>query len=679
MPNKVWTQQAYVPGKTDGSVPVDPKTFGSTGGVNSVPSKTSGTAKKTFTQGGGVSSEGGGVTYGNAGVSYAGANGVNSSNTKTTGTGVKVFVDTGGTGQKSEGGGVGTKGGFSSANGVNVTSKPTTGLGPEVVIDNWTPPDIKVENSGQRVGYLPKYTPEYKEWENKIIEQSVPISGKEVKDLNPRQFLPPDIAPPLIIKDDQNKFWVFNECNQRWWTPDYTVASSVQGGMSPSIGITGNSVGNAAPAIMWNSWDHINQTWLRRDVGKWCQPDNPNEPPMDDCARYGINCPEGLSSGKVFTRIDTDDKLPLRSELVTYGIWSNNTGSMTLYYTCSTSQASESYYRRVYNKPCNSCCSDVQFDIAYGHDGGSGSADLGGFDWITPTNAVYSQYRLLCLEPTKKRFTIGGRELEHIYVINIKRDRMVERVDEGNLELNLAHLSGSLFEAGGRPRNAHTGSNVKVKGTGQILRLIDDSILDLRKDLNISALSSSYSEYTGSDTLTHRSTQAGMVYHMVSGSLEGGVYNKSNPQVFGLMYPNLGIIVLDADKLDSTASFLTCTGSDLFGDNPHKLYTAMSGAALYTDESGDVLGFTARRKVTEYSEYYFIRIKNADYNFTNNPTYRSGSDGMIIDDFVNNHKVYYTTIGLFNEQKECLAIGKISRALQKSYTTEGLTRMRIKY
>jgi hypothetical protein len=139
------------------------------------------------------------------------------------------------------------------------------------------------------------------------------------------------------------------------------------------------------------------------------------------------------------------------------------------------------------------------------------------------------------------------------------------------------------------------------------------------------------------------------------------------------------VIVLDGDYLDRDASFMSVTGSQIAGDNAAKLFTAISGAALYTDPSGDYKGFQARRKKTEYSEYYFVRVKNADYNYTNNPTFQTGSLGDIIEDFVYNPKVYFTSIGLYNEKKECIAVGKLTRPIQKTVTSEGLFKIRLRY
>jgi hypothetical protein len=383
-----------------------------------------------------------------------------------------------------------------------------------------------------------------------------------------------------------------------------------------------------------------------------------------------------LPAGRVFIPIDLGDKLPTQREKITYGIWSGDIGNLTSFFLCSEAQVSSSYHRAVLNSSCSACDSEIQFDVAYGHDGGSGSQDLGGLDSLTPTNAIYGQYRLLCLDAGERRFKIGDRELQHVYIVNVRRARMGDRLDEGNVELNLAHLSGSGFIASGNPVNAHTGSNVRVKGNSQVLRLIDDSKVRFN-ELTTAAYSGAYSPMA--TERVHRTTSAGEVFYMVSGSLEEGIYSGSQPHVYGLMYPRLGIMVLDADKLDVSASFLTVTGSDVAGDNAAKLFTAISGAALFTDASGDRLGFQARRTEYHYAEYYFIRVNNADLNFTNNPTYQTGSEGQIVDDFMGTPKVYITTVGLYNEHKELLAVGKISRPIQKTYTSEALFTVKLKY
>jgi hypothetical protein len=175
-------------------------------------------------------------------------------------------------------------------------------------------------------------------------------------------------------------------------------------------------------------------------------------------------------------------------------------------------------------------------------------------------------------------------------------------------------------------------------------------------------------------------TEAGEVYNMVSGSIEDGVYNSSAPHYYGLMYRRLGIIVLDGGLMDISASFLTVTGSEVAGDNAYKLFTAISGAALFSDASGDRLGFQGRSAEKVKSTHYFVRVKNAEYNFTNNPSFVTGSEGDLAEPLmIGDPKVYITTVGLYNDNHELIAVAKLSKALQKSFTKEALIKVKLDF
>lgn len=376
-------------------------------------------------------------------------------------------------------------------------------------------------------------------------------------------------------------------------------------------------------------------------------PAPPNNPPF-----------ENFGSGKIYTRFESGDIVPNQQEIVTRALWSGNVGNLTTFYTSSAQTATQKrYYYEIFNSGSGECGSEAQFSIAYGHRAGSGSADEGGQIEDTPSRAIYGQYRMLCLNGETTRFTIGGNTTDQIYVVNVNRARMREYLDEGNIELNLAHLSGSEYVAGGADLNTHTGSNVTLAGNSQVLRLIDDSIIN-----------------------PATVTDAGEVHDVVSGSIENGVYNSSNPHVYGKLYKRLGVIVLDANKLDLSASFGSVTGSEVAGDNSYKLFTAISGAAQYTDASGDVLGFAGRSAEKVKSTHYFCRVKNAEYNFSNNPTYVTGSEGDLAEPlFINDPKTYITTVGMYNERKELIAVAKLSQAIKKSFTTEALIKVKLEF
>jgi hypothetical protein len=393
---------------------------------------------------------------------------------------------------------------------------------------------------------------------------------------------------------------------------------------------------------------------------------------------------------------------------VTEGLFSNNIRNLVTFFTGSTSENYSRYYTHVYDEnPKTSLTSSIQFSIAYGHSGGSGSLDEGNKINITPTRAIYSQYRNLVLGKSNIKFNLTGRETDSIYVINYQSKRLKDRLNAGVLELNIAHLSGSQFLAGGGTRSTHTGSNVKLAGNNRVLRLIDDSKISTSPDY----------------------TDVGYSYNIVSGTLENGVYNQTAPHYYGKLIPSLGVVILDGNKLDLSASFATSKASEIEGYNAIKLYKSFSGSALVQDNSGDYLGMKARRVIREYNDYYFIRVLNNEYNFTNNPSriklevpdfmvYKDADpgnphwktnlglpliplpvdptslqgledirrrtllkleNGEISEPFVNNSQVYITTVGLYNSQRELVAVGKLAKPILKNFTEESIFTVKLKY
>lgn len=368
--------------------------------------------------------------------------------------------------------------------------------------------------------------------------------------------------------------------------------------------------------------------------------------------------PPNLGSGRIFTSFENGDVVPNQQETVTRALWSGNVGNLLTFYTSSAQTATQQrYYYEIFNSASGGCGAEAQFSVAWGHKQGSGSADEGGQVNDTPSRAIYGQYKQLCLDAGTERFTFNGTATDSIYVINVNRARMREYLDEGNIEINLQRLSGSQWLAGGRAQNAWTGSNVRTTGQQNILRLIDDSRV-------------------ASATVG----ESGEVYNIVSGTIEDGVYNSSAPHYYGQLYRRLGIIVLDGAKLDLSASFLTVTGSEIPGDNAWKLFTAISGAALYSDASGDRLGFQGRSAEKVKSTHFFVRVKNQEYNFSNNPTFVTGSEGDLYEPtFIGDPRTYVTTVGLYNPNKELLAVAKTSRPIQKSFTKELLLKIRLDF
>ena len=353
-------------------------------------------------------------------------------------------------------------------------------------------------------------------------------------------------------------------------------------------------------------------------------------------------------NGRVYTKFDmVNDVISNQTEIVTAGLWSDNVAGLTTYFTSSVqTNTQRAYYVDVLQSNPSVTGSATQFSIAWGHALGSGSNSQGQLN-DSPSKAIYSQYRQLLLNPTDTRFTTqGSGSTDYIYVINFKRNRLKERMDPGNFELPLSKINT-------RASNA-TGSVTTASG---VFTLIDDSSI-------------------ASATLVG----SGKVFNIVSGSINSGVYNPTAPVYYGLMYPDYGTLILDGKMLDQQLGFATVTGSSVEGNNHFVLHHSISGSALTTGPSGDKFSFLARNSEKITSTHYFVRIKNAEYNFSNNPSYVTGSVGQIAQSsFIGDPKTYITTIGLYSERQELLAVAKLSKPLLKSFQREALIRVKLDY
>lgn len=330
-------------------------------------------------------------------------------------------------------------------------------------------------------------------------------------------------------------------------------------------------------------------------------------------------------SGKVFTAFTIEDVVEGDSQRITRGLWSGNVGELTSFWTSSyQSSTQKQYYYEIYNGDPTDSTKAAQFSIAYGHNEGSGSL---GTNEDSPSSAIYSQFQQILLPASQQTFSFGGVVQDDVYVITINRARLKDKLDPGNWELVLS------------------GSN------GETLQLIDNS-----GDTNQLGSSNEVS------------------YNVVSGSLLNGVYSTS--QIFGAVYPQFGTIVLSATALDASASLGTIRTSNTDAQNHGKLFTAISGAAV---ENAN-FGFQARSEEEVKSTFFFVRAKNAEYNFSNNPSYVTGSTGQLKQQtFVGDPKTYITTVGLYNNDNELLAIAKLSKPLLKSFSNEILIKVKLDF
>lgn len=343
----------------------------------------------------------------------------------------------------------------------------------------------------------------------------------------------------------------------------------------------------------------------------------------------------------IFKKFSELDTVTGKVEVVTEGLWSGGTGSLTEFHTSSTQDTSDSgrYFVNVYQTASALDDAAVQFAVSYGHRTGGGWRSLTeDDDSVLPTKGTYSQYRNILLEPDDETFTFlsssdaGTHDSDDIYVINVSRARYREKMDPGNLQFNLSGSNGNFT-------------------------FIDDS----GKKVD--------------DTLG----KAGRIFNIVSGTLNPGqpsasisTTTASNGEGFGLFYPDVGIIVLNPSALSASVGGdvapTTTTSSDEY--NHRLLYQAL-------DRGGD---FQARRTENVSTAHYFVRLRNREFNFSNNPTFVTGSSGKFKNQsFEGDPQVYVTTVGLYNPANELLAVAKTSQPIRKSFDREALVRVKLDF
>ena len=123
-------------------------------------------------------------------------------------------------------------------------------------------------------------------------------------------------------------------------------------------------------------------------------------------------------------------------------------------------------------------------------------------------------------------------------------------------------------------------------------------------------------------------------------------------------------------------------GGSIYSDRDELLINQGAGGAPGPagQTAIDLFGFQARSAEVVSSMHYFLRLNNKEFNYSNNPSFATGSNGQLTNlDFENDPKVYVTTVGLYNDSNELLAVAKLSRPLEKSFSKEALLRVRLDF
>lgn len=366
---------------------------------------------------------------------------------------------------------------------------------------------------------------------------------------------------------------------------------------------------------------------------------------------------------KKIKELDNAKSIPITTHH-TLGLFSCNKDERLYHvYTGSTTLNHLNYYLPIYNKISSSVDAYHEFDISYAHISGSGSSyiEIDG-DYETeylPSKTMYRKYMLECFEKTNGKFEFkNNKNGDHFYILQFGRDSFKDRLDPGNFQITLAayppYLTGSGLSL----------TSNQVATSSKLFSVIDNS-----KD--------------GNETLSE-TEEPKDYYYLVSGSLQDGIYDESDADGWGVIFPNKGIVILDANVLDNSCSLDTVTTSSN-GNNPYKLFLSISSSLVplsytpYGTIRQNTGSFFARSMEKKIVETYFCRSMPGEMIYSNNPTYMSGStENVRYKYFQRQGGSYITTIGLYNKNRELLAVGKLEKPLFRKNNVETIFQVRLR-
>jgi hypothetical protein len=331
-----------------------------------------------------------------------------------------------------------------------------------------------------------------------------------------------------------------------------------------------------------------------------------------------------------YKRFDADDVL-VSAESVTTSAWSGNVTTLSSFYTSSTQYNSTSgdFYVNVFNQDPSGSGEEIQFTVGYANKNGAGTLLYNSaVSGKSPSDTVYGQYRTLVLGDEESDFVFGSGDNTYtsdgFYVISIDRGRYKEKILPGSLQLTL-----------------------KTANNGNIV--VSD---------------------TSATTTTQTFTDAGRVYELTS-NVSASIANSGS---YGKLLPDIGVILLNEEALDAPISagglaLGTGNSTNTNDQNTKKFFNAIVSGSSFKLSSQETVS----------SNFVFVRARNSEFNYSTNPSILTGSGELRHDVLIDSPETYITTVGLYNDNQDLLAVAKLSRPLLKNSTKEALVRIKLDY
>jgi hypothetical protein len=384
---------------------------------------------------------------------------------------------------------------------------------------------------------------------------------------------------------------------------------------------------------------------------------------------------QALNNAEGFDKITSTDK-------ITAGYFTDGIGKMihSQITSASLQATQENYYFGIAK---GNETGSLQFHVTYGNSSGYG-ADTDNGTVKSETEAIYKEWANILLAPTEvtggfkissggSTNTANGKD-NSIFVLSAQRNLMKDRLNKKNWTLILSGSSSNVMSAS---NSASEGSNPYHEGE-KILHLTDDSA-------NVAATA----------------TPAGPRYNIVSGSA-GSVTVDASTTTYGWFYPDQGVMVFSGAELSAS---IPGSGSQV--DSTTVFGGVGTGAGTAELRADSFRGFATttnvdknyhqalrfintlqpngsyvqlRNEEDQTSVSYFCRARAAHFNFSNNPTFVSGSQNEIRNESMQgNPQSFITGVELYDNSGNMVATGKLSTPLKKNFSSEATIKVKLTF
>ena len=300
---------------------------------------------------------------------------------------------------------------------------------------------------------------------------------------------------------------------------------------------------------------------------------------------------------------------------------------------------SHGMFQSVYDYPFLSSSANHIFDLTLGYDESSGLSGSGSPLMRSKKINLYNQYSQVLLGYTGSANNVrkfekdldldGSGVMKEVFFINFSRLITKDEIKKGSFSIKF--------------------------GTGSWA------------DANVAAKAITLSD-SGASAAGGTANTVGGDYGILSGSGHANA---------GVVFYQAGIAVISGSLFAGVPQFHSQSGG----------YKTFAQASVSSSISGACDSLRRRlhniqfNNTTEInSKIYFCRVSNNKFNYSANPTYLSSGKIRVKNDTRSRPPVsYITTIGLYNSDRELLAVAKLSEPLRKDPTNELTLRVRLDY